>query len=105
MKKLLATALLLSAMSTWAASVKITSYYMVNSMDYLAELCGKVEGAATYPAFVNAIIDLRNNKGASYNTPTDENGNFCLAVITYRRTAHVSVMGQEKKAFVQAELK
>ncbi len=97
MKTFLATALLLSSVSAFATSIKITSFnYVRTSRDYnsqLAELCGKVEGATTVPTFISVKVDPTSKGYAAYNTMAGEDGKFCLAVITYRGRAEATVIG------------
>lgn len=99
MKKVIASVLLFASVSSLAATVRITSFnYVRTSSDSfhspLAELCGVVEGQTTVPTFVSIKVDPGTNKPASYNTLGDANGKFCMAVITYRGTAEVSVTGE-----------
>lgn len=101
MKKLLALVALLFATSSIAASVKINSFYYVrtapnNTYNVLAELCGNVS-ETELPAFVKLEIDYNGNNPGSYSTVADDNGNFCLTVITYRGQARASVIGQDAK--------
>jgi hypothetical protein len=92
-------ALFVSAAS-FAATVKVTSFNYVLSgasspFNPLAELCGVVEGSTSSPTFVHALIDVRSKNPGSYNTVADRDGKFCLAVITYRGTADVTVLDEE----------
>lgn len=108
MKSFLALALLVSSVSAFSASVKVTSFNFIRTsndvMSPLAELCGVVEGAiVTAPSYVSAKIDPKSNKPASYNTITGPDGKFCMAVITYRGTAEVSLMGQKSVVTATAE--
>lgn len=108
MKSFLALALLVSSVSAFSASVKVTSFnYIRTSNDVtsrLAELCGVVEGRiGSAPSYVTAKIDPKTNKPASYNTITDVDGKFCMAVITYRGTADVSLMGAKNSETVIAK--
>ncbi len=97
MKTFLATSLFLASLSTFAASVKVTSFdYIRNQGDSvhpLAELCGKVEGGTT-PSFVRVQVDPKANNPASYNTVAGADGKFCIAVITYRGSAELSLIGE-----------
>jgi len=93
MKFLMLSALLVSA-SAMAATVKITSFNYIRSGEALAELCGTVTDAAATPSFVRVQIDHTTNRPATYNTLTDENGRFCVAVVTYRGTAAASLINQ-----------
>ncbi len=97
MKKIITLACILMTSSAFAASVKVTSFNYVTSTSRipLAELCGVVEGV-TAPAFVQVTIDPKASKPASYNTYAGVNGKFCLAVITYRGDAEVSLSSGEK---------
>lgn len=102
MKTMMAIALLVTSVSAFSASVKITSFNYVRTTNDtyrapLAELCGVVEGASSSPSFVNVQIDHKTKNPASYNTVADANGKFCVAVITYRGTAEASVMGTNAK--------
>jgi hypothetical protein len=97
MKTIVAVALLALSLSSIAATVKVTSFnYVRNQGDMnhpLAELCGRVEGATSSPTFLNVKVDPKSNNPASYNTLAGADGKFCLAVITFRGNAEVSVMG------------
>lgn len=108
MKSILALALLTLSVSAFSATVKITSFQFIRTsndvMAPLAELCGVVEGAVgTTPSYVSAKIDVKSNKPAYYNTITGTDGKFCMAVITYRGTAEVSLMGQKSVVTAKAE--
>lgn len=100
MKMILGMALFALSVSTFAASVKVTSFnYIRTSNDYyspLAELCGVVDGATASPTFINAKIDPKSKNPGSYNTIADADGKFCLAVITFRGQADVTVMGEKE---------
>lgn len=101
MKLLVAMALFISSLSVFAASVKVTSFNYVrtgpNDMgNPLAELCGVVEGAQKSPTFVNVLIDPKSKNPGSYNTLAGVDGKFCIAVITFRGTADVSVIGEKE---------
>lgn len=106
MKKFLFAALMVSSLPIFAASVKITSFYVVNNDPsyYHAELCGLVEGATTNPTFVKVLVDPRRNRPATYNTLAGADGKFCVAVVTYSRIAQVSIIGDEKAAPVTAKI-
>ena len=97
MKIILSLLLSISAFSSFAASVKITSFNYIrvdSDLNHpLAELCGKVEGATTSPTFIKVLIDPKSKEPASYNTFAGEDGKFCLSVITYRGNAEVSLVG------------
>lgn len=100
MKTLMAVALFVLSMTAFAASVKVTSFNYVrtgtNDMgNPLAELCGLVEGATAAPSYVQVLVDPKSKNPASYNTLAGSDGKFCLAVITYRGTADVSLIGQK----------
>ena len=106
MKKFIALALTLSALNLGAATVKITRFNLVNIADDLdhpvAELCGKVEGS-TKVEFIKILVDQGSRRPSTYNTLSDEKGNFCMALVTYRGSAEVSIIGQNNP--VKAELK
>jgi hypothetical protein len=98
MKLFLGAALLVFSLSSFAASVKVTSFTYVrnfNDLQPLAELCGLVSGATTTPSFVKVVVDPKTSNPGSYNTLAGQDGKFCVAVITYRGTAEVSLMGEE----------
>ena len=102
MKTLLAMALLVSSVSAFSASVKVTSfnYVRIGSDSYpnpMAELCGLVTGATKAPSFINVQVDPKSNNPASYNTLAGADGKFCIALITYRGTAEVSLIGENAK--------
>lgn len=97
MKTVLALGLLAFSLSSIAASVKVTSFnYVRNQGDMthpLAELCGRVEGATAAPTFIKVMVDPKSNNPAHYNTLAGDDGKFCVAVITFRGNAEVSVIG------------
>jgi hypothetical protein len=107
MKMILGVALLVFSLSSIAASVKVTSFtYVRNQGDMthpLAELCGLVEGAVSPVTFVRATIDPKSKNPAAYNTAVGQDGKFCMAVITYRGSAEVSIMG-ESASSVKAKI-
>lgn len=89
---------LLASFSALSASVKITSFTLVRIGDTLnhpvAELCGKVEGSTKAVDYLKVTVDAGSRRPATYNTLSDDKGNFCLTVITYRGNAEVSIMGE-----------
>lgn len=102
MKKIFGLVCLMASLSSFAATVKITSfnYVRTNADAYqapLAELCGVVEGAASM-TFVKVVVDYKSSKPGNYNTVVDSDGKFCLAVVTYRGTAEATVMGSKTAA-------
>lgn len=107
MKSIMAVALLVSSVSAFSASVKITSFNYIrtspNMTAPLAELCGSVEGATTSPSFVNVKVDPTTGRPANYNTFAGADGKFCVAVITYRGTADVSMVGEKSVVTAKAE--
>jgi hypothetical protein len=102
MKSILVLALFVSSLSSMAASVKITSFNYVRGADTafspLAELCGRVTDATSVPTFIQVLVDHKANRPGTYNTLAGTDGKFCLAVITYRGTAEVSIVGEKKVA-------
>ena len=105
MKKIFGLICLLASVSSFAASVNITSFnYVRTTSDAyhapLAELCGTVEGA-TGMTFVKVVVDHKSSKPANYNTVVDADGKFCIAVITYRGTAEANVMGAKASASIK----
>lgn len=99
MKMILALALFVSSISAFSATVKVTSFNFVrtsndNFFSPLAELCGTVEGATAAPSFVKVLVDPKSKNPGSYNTVAGADGKFCIAVITFRGTADVTVMGE-----------
>jgi hypothetical protein len=96
MKKILGLVCVFASVSSFAGSVKITSFAYATSTSKipLAELCGLVEDASS-PAFVEVKVDTPSAKAATYNTIAGTDGKFCVAVITYRGTAEVGLFGGE----------
>jgi hypothetical protein len=96
MKVLAVLALFALSLSSFATAVKVTSFrYVRNAGDALhplAELCGAVEGSSV-PSFIKVLVDKAKNP-ATYNTVAGPDGVFCVAVITYRGTAEVSLFGE-----------
>lgn len=99
MKTSLIVLSLLVSLSSFAASVKITSFRFVRIADDLnnplAELCGLVEGATSEVTYLKVLVDSSSRNPGTYNTIAGKDGKFCLPVITYRGTADVSVFGQK----------
>lgn len=95
MKMFLVGALLLGSVSSFAASVKITSFYFINNERPLAELCGKVEGATKDHTHVKIAIDPRTNRPGTYNTIAGADGKFCMVVATWSGFAEASIPGEE----------
>jgi hypothetical protein len=100
MKMLMAMALFVSSVAAFGATVKVTSFNFIRTGtsdmgNPLAELCGLVEGAEAHPSFVRILVDSKGRPGI-YNTVAGADGKFCLAVITYRGTAEVSLFGQKE---------
>lgn len=107
MKTLMALALLVSSVSAFSASVKVTSFNFIRTghNDFnnpLAELCGLVTGGTT-PSFIQIKVDPKTNNPAMYNTLAGADGKFCMALITFRGTAEVSLIGENTKT--QASIK
>ena len=107
MKSFLAAFLLVSSVSAFSATVKVTSFNFIRTsqdmISPLAELCGIVEGATASPSFVSVKVDPKTNNSASYNTLAGSEGKFCVAVITYRGTAEVSLMGAQLSELATAK--
>lgn len=105
MKKIFSLVCALVSVSSFAATVNITSFNYIRTTDNayhapLAELCGTVEGA-TGMTFVKVVVDHKSSKPANYNTVVDTDGKFCMAVITYRGTAEANVMGAKASATIR----
>lgn len=100
MKTFIALVLLATSAAALSASVKVTSFNYVRTSTELssplAELCGMVEGAVSAPSFVRVLVDPKSNNPASYNTLAGADGKFCIAVITFRGTADVSLIGAKE---------
>lgn len=96
----------LVAFNVSAATVKITSFTHVRIADDLghpvAELCGKVDGS-TKVEFIKVLVDKGSRRPAIYNTLSDDKGNFCLTLVTYRGLAEVNIIGSTET--VKADLK
>lgn len=108
MKSIIAIAALLLSVSSFAATIKITSfnYVRTNQENYpspLAELCGQVSGATSSPTFINVKVDPSNSNPASYNTFAGVDGKFCVAVITFRGRAEATVIGGSKSVKAQIQ--
>ena len=63
-------------------AVRITSFAPAGPNTRAAELCGVVAGA-TERVVVQAIVDYRSRRPASYYLLTGKDGGFCGSVITY----------------------
>ena len=86
--------ILISLISTVALAeepqVKLTSFLGAGNQTRSAEVCGTVSGvqAAT---LVRVTVDYDGNHPGVYNVIADTDGKFCVAVVTFRRTANASV--------------
>ena len=107
MKKFLVAACCLFSFGAMAASVKVGSFTFIrtaqNYNSPLAELCGSVEGATSFPSFIRVNVDYNTNNSAIYNTLAGEDGKFCVSVITYRGRAQVSLIGENST--IEAQVK
>jgi hypothetical protein len=106
MKLLVMIMMILSSQMVLSATVKVTSFNYVrlqanDPFSPLAELCGQVESMSATPTFIKILVDPKANKPASYNTFADEKGKFCMAVVTYRGSAEVSIIGDSQKELAQ----
>lgn len=95
MKILLTSAILVSSLSGFAATVKITSFYYINNTRPHAELCGKVEDSS-FPALVKVVVDPHTNRPGTYNTMVGSNGKFCVMVATWSGKAEALLDGSEE---------
>lgn len=66
---------------------KITGFTYTDSRARTAELCGLVMGDEASNAFVTVTVDDKSKKPAKYTTISNESGEFCLVVTSYRGTA------------------
>ncbi len=96
MEKIALLALMVSSIgfftSAYAEEVKVelTSFRSAGVRTTAAELCGKVAGL-TEASVVRVTIDEKTTRPGFYNAVVDQDGLFCLAVITYRGTAIASI--------------
>ncbi len=93
MKAVFATLLTLSGFNVMAADpqVQITSFDYTDNSARIAELCGLVSDAKTFPTFVKVIVDNTSKHPANYNTFAGADGKFCLLVNTFSGLAEVSL--------------
>lgn len=100
MKHLILALGLFASFSAYSATVRVTSFNLVrigSNMNHpIAELCGKVEGTEKFPNFIRVLVDARSRRPATYNTLSDDKGNFCLTVTTYNGSAEVSIIGEKQ---------
>jgi hypothetical protein len=106
MKTLILALGFFTAASAYSATVKVTSFNFVrigSTLNHpIAELCGKVEGSSKFPNFIRVLVDAGSRRPATYNTLSDDKGNFCLTVTTYNGNADVSIIGENQ--VIQAQL-
>ena len=103
MKKIILTLVItVLAFAIEASDIKVTSFRSISIGEILdhpmAELCGKVSDHSSYPAFVKIISDPNSRNPGIYNTLTDENGAFCVTLVTYRGSVDVGIIGQSQFA-------
>lgn len=105
---LLVAVLGLSTSVAWSdePTIKITSFIQSAPQSRIAELCGKVTGAA--PAslgLIEVVVDPRGNNPAEYSVPMGKTGNFCVVVHTYHGQAQAAYWlpghGQLRSAIAQ----
>lgn len=101
MKKILFLSAALVSFSSFASTVKVTSFVYPRSGQYYAELCGQVSDSATSPTFVQITVDPRMKKSGMYNTVADSSGKFCIAVVTYSGEAELKVFDETEKTFTK----
>jgi hypothetical protein len=94
MKFLFAALMTFSSLSTFAAEVTITNWYLINSADSrdrAAEVCFMVKPAPTAPTHVQITVDQGTNSQGFYNTMIDQRGVTCLVVSTVRGSVLVVI--------------
>jgi hypothetical protein len=97
MNKFILVGICLFSASVFSASVKVDSFNYAYSGP-LAELCGTVSGATSSPSYITVKIDPGTPNSAVYNTLAGQDGKFCVAAITYRGRAEVSLFGVSNSA-------
>ncbi len=73
-----------------APKVEITSFDYVNNAGRVAEICGKVTGAAT-ATLVRVVVDVNTSNPGIYNVMAGKDGMFCAVVASYRGTANATL--------------
>jgi len=72
--------------------VKVFSFEMAGPQTASAEICGTVTGVAAPFAVVQVSVDPTAKVPGIYNTMVGMDGNFCLAVVTFRGMATVKLI-------------
>lgn len=85
----LATGICLPALAS-DPTVTITSFKYADSKGRAAELCGKIEGATSYPVVVKVVVDPKGKLPGNYSV-TALGETFCTAVVTYTGDAEASI--------------
>jgi hypothetical protein len=76
-------------------SVKITSFYFLNSgteRTPAAELCGVLTAPTGKPEMIKVTVDPKSKTPATYNSWTGKDGKFCLVLATYAGTAEAELV-------------
>lgn len=76
--------------------VEVTSFRYADSRTRVAELCGKLLGVTSFPAFVKIVVDEKSDNPGIYNSVVGPEAKFCTTVVTYYGTASVFLWGQTK---------
>jgi len=80
------------------AKVDLTSFVAAGSRTRAAELCGKVTGAKTAPAYVRVVVEEKSNRPGVYNVLVGSDGAFCTTVVSYYGTAVASLWGSQTES-------
>ena len=104
MKALLLLLPMLASSVAWAdtGSVDITSFRYSAPRSRIAELCGKVTGDVTFPAYVKVVVDPNASGPGTYTATVLDGGTFCVVVYTDTGRATAELVGTGFKADVQA---
>lgn len=86
-------------------SVTITSFVLTGQNSRVAEICGKVAGAASDFTVVRVTVDPNSKNPGTYNTLAGRDGAFCAMVVTYYGTADASAAALNKGTSAMASLK
>lgn len=95
MKMIFAALVLLTQFAQAADSVKITSFYFLQSgtdRTPAAELCGVLTAPTGKPEMVKVTVDANSKTPATYNSWTGKDGKFCLVLATYAGTADAELV-------------
>jgi len=77
-----------------AQRVVINSFVSAGPGTRTAELCGRVLNQVGHHSHIRVLADYNTYNHRTYNTYAGQDGLFCITLVTYNGSAHVSLWEQ-----------